>query len=311
MKSAMKYLMVVFSILIITNTACADSQSEQLKQMVAQLQQSPSDNVLREKIIKLAKEIKPAPVVPEEARRAFVRGNTALSEAKGPDDYARAVQRYDEAIAIAPWWGEPYFNLAKALELRQEYGRAIQSLQLFIISGPVAESVRKAKDYSYALEDKQEKLTKEKYKQEVAARAEEAKYGWLIGKWKVHYRFVGGVVQWDTSALASRSGSQVKYTYASAKVGTAANGGPMTLLLESNTQAFLRSTLNESGDINWQFDFGSNPVNCPNQIGWQNINVVMSSDHRKLSITAPAMAVHTQPSCAQSGYYHEFTLTRE
>ena len=47
--------------------ALAESQREQLSQMVEQLQKTPGDNALREKIIRLAQELKPAPALPEEA----------------------------------------------------------------------------------------------------------------------------------------------------------------------------------------------------------------------------------------------------
>ncbi|MDO8311600.1 MAG: hypothetical protein Q7T25_06650 [Sideroxyarcus sp.] len=172
MKLTMKLLALLFGVLMLANVANAESPREQLRQMVGQLQQRPNDNALREKIIKLAQELKPAQAVPEEARRSFVRGNTAFSEAQSQEDYARAVQRYEEALVIAPWWGDAYFNLAKALEQRQEYSRAIQTIKLFVLTGPAADDARKAQDYSYALEDKQEKLAKGKSDTESAARSE-------------------------------------------------------------------------------------------------------------------------------------------
>ncbi len=55
--------------------------------MVEQLQKTPADNALREKIIKLAAEIKPAPAVPEEAQRREGRAKFAFKSAKSNDDY--------------------------------------------------------------------------------------------------------------------------------------------------------------------------------------------------------------------------------
>ena len=171
----MKLVFTIISglLMVLNSGALAEPTSSprgQLKESIEQLQKTPDDAALREKIIKLAKKVKPAPVVPEEARRAFVRGNTAFSEAKGPEDYARAIQRYDEALLVAPWWRDPYFNLAKSLELQKEYGRAIQSIKLFLLTGPSADDARKAQDYSYALEDKQEKLVKMKSDQEAVVK---------------------------------------------------------------------------------------------------------------------------------------------
>ncbi|MHB8744276.1 MAG: tetratricopeptide repeat protein [Sulfuricaulis sp.] len=308
MKSTTKLLLILFGALMLVNVAYSESPREQLKQMVEQLQQSPNDNALREKIIKLAHKMKPAPAIPEEARRSFVRGNTAFSDAKSQDDYARAVKRYDEALLIAPWWGDPYFNAAKALELQQDYTRAIQSLRLFILTGPSAGDARKAQDYSYALEDKQEKLSNEKSIQEAAARAEEAKYGWLLGEWKVHYSTSAGIMTWDASAQASRNGNQVLFTYSSGFVGTYPDGSAFSSPPDSNAQPIFRATLGDSGNIDWQHDFGSGPTNCPTQSGWQKVDAQVSSDHQKFSITFPDLAAVV---CSATGYYHEFTFTRE
>ena len=64
MKLTMKLLVLFFGVLMLANIANAESPREQLKQMVGQLQQNPDDNALREKIIKLAQKIKPAPAIP-------------------------------------------------------------------------------------------------------------------------------------------------------------------------------------------------------------------------------------------------------
>ena len=150
---------IIFAIALFAFMASAHAQSprEQLNQMVEQLQKTPTDNALREKIIKLTREVKPAPAVPEEARRPLVRGNAVMSDAKGADEYARASKLYEEAILIAPWWGDPYFNLAKAQELKQDYEGAIQSLKFFLLSGSVGNDARQAQDHIYALEEKRDR----------------------------------------------------------------------------------------------------------------------------------------------------------
>lgn len=54
MKFTINFLILIFGLLLLTSTAYAQSPRDQLQQMVEQLQQSPNDNGLREKIIKLA-----------------------------------------------------------------------------------------------------------------------------------------------------------------------------------------------------------------------------------------------------------------
>lgn len=160
MKTTGKLIIFIFTFLTLAASAYAQSPREDLQQMVEQLQKTPNDNALREKIIKLATSIKPAPAIPEEARRAFVRGNATMSEAKTPDEYARAIQLYTEALSIAPWWGDPYFNLAKAHELRQEYDLAIVGLRFFLLTGIVGNDERQAQDQIYVLEEKRDRQAK-------------------------------------------------------------------------------------------------------------------------------------------------------
>ena len=134
----------------------ANPSGETLLQMVEQLRNHPDDKALRERIVKAAREQTPAPVPPEEARRFFIRGNTALEDAQGQDGYLRAIRNYDEALKIAPWWGDAYRNLAKARDLAKDYPGAIDALGLYLLTGPAQADARQAQDRIYALEEKQE-----------------------------------------------------------------------------------------------------------------------------------------------------------
>ncbi len=160
MKNTSKLIIFIFTLLAMAISAYALSPREELQQMVQQLQKTPNDSALREQIIKLSANIKPALTIPEDARRAFVRGNATMGEAKIPEEYARAVQLYNEALLIAPWWGDPYFNLAKAHELRQEYDSAILGLKLFLLTGTAGNDARQAQDHIYVLEEKRDRQAK-------------------------------------------------------------------------------------------------------------------------------------------------------
>jgi formylglycine-generating enzyme required for sulfatase activity len=134
----------------------ADPSGETFLQMVGQLRNQPDDKALRERIVKAALEQAPAPVIPEEARRFFIRGNTALEDAQGQDGYARAIRNYDEALKIAPWWGDAYRGLAKARDSAKDYSGAIDALGLYLLTGPAQADARQAQDRIYALEEKLE-----------------------------------------------------------------------------------------------------------------------------------------------------------
>ncbi len=194
MKSTRQFIVIVFAFMISTLLVVAQTPQEQLQPLVTQLKTTPTDNSLREKIIKLAVTMKPSPEIPEDARRPFVRGNTAIKEATGPDDYANAIKLYLETLALAPWWGDAYFNLAKGQELHQDYDAAIQSTKFFLMTSPPATEARDAQDHIYALEEKRDKkLASDKVK--AAADAENAKQSEIkaqeqriIGTWQASLR---------------------------------------------------------------------------------------------------------------------------
>lgn len=185
MKSTGKLIIFVITFLVLAANAYAQLPREELQQMVEQLQKTPNDNALREKIIKLATSIKPTPAVTEEARRAFVRGNATMSEAKMPEEYARAIQLYTEALLIAPWWSDPYFNLAKAHELRQEYDSAILGLRFFLLAGIVGNDARQAQDQIYVWEEKRDRQAKvdETRKREEAQKLQRQAWAKDLARW--------------------------------------------------------------------------------------------------------------------------------
>jgi tetratricopeptide (TPR) repeat protein len=175
MKSASRLLILVLACCVLTASAFAQSPREQLQQMVEQLRKTPGDNALREQIVKLGTSIRPAPAITEEARRPFVRAATALKDAKTEPEYARAVVLYREALAIAPWWGDAYYNLAKAQELRGDFREAMDSLKFFILAAPPAADARQAQDQIYALEERLVRKTAEANSPEARAAKQKIK----------------------------------------------------------------------------------------------------------------------------------------
>ncbi len=111
---------IIFILSILTSMTYAASPREELAQMVEQLQKTPTDNALREKIIKLAQEINPVPILPDEARRFAEQGQSAFNNAKTRQNYVAATQAYEKALALAPWAATIYFKLGDAHEKGQD-----------------------------------------------------------------------------------------------------------------------------------------------------------------------------------------------
>lgn len=65
-----------------------------------------------------------------------MRGNVFQKEAKDASGYELAISAYRDALRVAPWWGNAYFNLGVALESANKFDEAIASITLFIASVP-------------------------------------------------------------------------------------------------------------------------------------------------------------------------------
>jgi hypothetical protein len=103
--------------------------------MVQQLQANPSDSALRERIIQTARQLDPAPAIPQEARDYFIRGSTIAKVATDAAGQKLAVDNFEKALRVAPWWGDAWYNLAVAQELAGDLDSATASLRLYIETG--------------------------------------------------------------------------------------------------------------------------------------------------------------------------------
>ncbi|MGB9080659.1 MAG: tetratricopeptide repeat protein [Desulfuromonadaceae bacterium] len=199
MNTTGRLIFVILTLLALMANVYAQSPREELQQLVEQLRKTPGDNALREKIIKHATSIKPAPVIPEEANRPFVKGNVFQKEAKDASGYALAISAYREALRVAPWWGDAYFNLSVALETAGKLDEAIASIRNYMASVPAGSAeAREAQNKIYALEAKKEMAAAKKspslagnWKVFVNGRPQRAGESSGTGSWiqDFHYRF--------------------------------------------------------------------------------------------------------------------------
>jgi len=123
-------------ILMVMSAAHAQSSQQTLNQYVADLQKNPGDYALREKIIRHVQTMRPAPVVPEEAKRHLARGKAALRGAKEARDFQDAAEEFKKAILYAPWLAEGYYNLGVIQDKAGHYDDAMKNLKLHLIAVP-------------------------------------------------------------------------------------------------------------------------------------------------------------------------------
>ena len=175
MKPTIKLIILGLTFLALATSAFALSPREELQQMVEQLQKTPTDNALREKIIKFATGIKPAPAIPEEARKPFVMGATVLKKATDPAGASKAVDLFTQALNVAPWFADAYYNRAIAREIAGQFEQAIDDLNLYLGFILTDNERREMQDKIYSLEADAQLASTQKAEQDKIASAEQAK----------------------------------------------------------------------------------------------------------------------------------------
>lgn len=175
METISKLLIFILATVVLAASAYSQTPREELKQMVRQLQQSPNDNALREKIIKLATTIKPTPEISEEAREPFVMAATVLKRANDPASAGKAVDLFTQALNVAPWFADAYYNRALAHEVAGEFNSAIDDLKFYLGFKITDAERRQTQDKIYSLKADAQLASAKKAEQDKMSRAEEEK----------------------------------------------------------------------------------------------------------------------------------------
>lgn len=240
--------------------------SPSLAELVSKLNASPYDNAVREQVIKLALETKPAPVISEMAREHFVEGTTLAKLSKDVSGQKLAVESFRKALAAAPWWGDAYYNLAIAQELSGQFSEAQNSLKFYIMTMPGEKEARDAQDKIYALNAKKKlaeaeanaKALDDLAKQAAEIRRKQAEeVAFWKGPWRWNESNTEVVGELDTAGA-------VRFYY----------------LSSGNRYLFLRGYLQPgSTQYNWTLSSGG----C----GERLLTVTVSSDRRRLDYVIP------------------------
>lgn len=155
MSLARTALVVVGSMIVALAPARARAQaspSETLRQYVLELQKTPDDAAVRERIIRFVQTMNPAPELPEDARRACIEGQTLFRLAKEQrGGFDLSIDAYRQCLLLAPWLPEAYNNYAFALEAAGRFDEAIAAARLYLASNPGPEEARRAQDKIYEI----------------------------------------------------------------------------------------------------------------------------------------------------------------
>lgn len=205
-----KALIVAASIIILmfgaTSSSHAQTPQEILKQYVSDLQKSPNDAALREKIIKHVQTMKKKPAIPEAAREHFVMAATFVEQAKDVSGYERAIEQYKAALLAAPWWADAYKKLAIIQKTAVHYDDAIASLNLYLLTQPA--DARDAQDEIYKLKALGQTAKEEESRKQQEAQQRDAPKA-LLRQLKAQYDGTTYGFLWCSHATQSTCFSEV------------------------------------------------------------------------------------------------------
>jgi len=104
--------MIVLTFLILAAGTFAQDPSprEQFQAAVAAFQKNATEDNAR-KLAEIAKQLAPAPAVPEDAEFHALKGAAYVKQAADTATFAKAAAEFRAAIATAPWVGEYHYNL--------------------------------------------------------------------------------------------------------------------------------------------------------------------------------------------------------
>jgi hypothetical protein len=192
MKYTGKCIIVAFTFLALAASVYAQSPREELQQMVEQLQKSPNDHALREKIIQLAPTLNPSPALPDAAIAFEGRGQFAFRSATSEGDFLVAAQEYEKAVAAAPWVPGYYADLCTIYEKAGKFEAAKRHCGFYLIGLTDPAQMTDVKRRIAGLEFGIEKSAKEE--------AEKARRPNYKGKWRLSGdSVVGECMQNDTA----------------------------------------------------------------------------------------------------------------
>ena len=121
-----------FEIVRLLQQAIAQDPRTNLAESLDEFQQVPSDDAKREKVIHLAAALPTFPPIPQEARQLGLQASALMKQTSALEELWKPIELLRNALVIAPWWGNAYYDLSRALELSGKYDDAVKQLNYYL-----------------------------------------------------------------------------------------------------------------------------------------------------------------------------------
>ncbi len=184
------FILFLFSFSI--SSFAATSSKAQLADWVAQVQKGPDSFDLRAKIIQLVLNMPKKPETPEEVDVLIGKAKAIMKDAKSPEDYKQAADVLHQALSLAPWLAEAYYDCGSAREKANDPLTAINDFKLYLLAKPHAKDRKSVMERIGSLEYAAEKLAKNTDSAAAINKLEGTWYARFCGVGSGNEKFNGG-----------------------------------------------------------------------------------------------------------------------
>jgi len=161
MKRVISLVVVIFMINIFYsgNVYASETLDDYVLLLQVTEKGSSEERELREEIIELALSLKELPDIPEEATKYLARGEAAVEMAKDKEGFLKAAEEFKNALNIAPWFPNAYYNLGLLQDKAGEYTQAIENLNFYLMAAPDSSDREDVQKLIYKIEYRAEETS--------------------------------------------------------------------------------------------------------------------------------------------------------
>lgn len=146
--------------------ALSQNPQAKLAELLTHLQKNPYDQKTREALIESYTSQQPLPPIPEEARQLFQQASALMKQSSAPSELGKPIDLLEKALVIAPWWGNAYYNLSRAWELKGKYDFALEQLNYYLELKPSEADAAEARAHIAVIQAEKETVARKEQENE-------------------------------------------------------------------------------------------------------------------------------------------------
>jgi tetratricopeptide (TPR) repeat protein len=150
-------------------TAADAAARKQLAAYMTDYRADPSNSELRDKIVELAKTLKPAPAAPQAARTEYAAATAQFDHATTPEEFKAVAAGFEQVAAQAPWWADAWLKTATGYAKANDLDNARRTLAVYRKAVREGASTATADDLQQKIDQQQAEIERQQFQQALQA----------------------------------------------------------------------------------------------------------------------------------------------